>query len=536
MSIELKTKKILIVDDLPQMRTYLRSMLSSLGASSIDMAFNGEEAIRKISEGEYDIILCDFYLGEGKDGQQVLEEAKFRGYIRFSTVFMMITAQSTSEIVAGTAEYLPDDYLTKPFTGDTLKMRLERLVEKKSVFQKVDEAVHRGNYAKAIQICDAFIPMNSKYTLEFMKVKANLCIQSGNYQEAQKVYENILGLRQIPWAKLGLAKVLFFMKEYNKARSMLEKIIDENASYIEAYDWLAKIYQEQGNLEMAQQMLKTASHLSPRAIKRQKLLGEISHIRGDLDVAEKAYRMTVKLGKYSCFKEPSDYTGLSKVMLDKGDPREALRALKEAKGQFGHDNSANFQTKIVEAIIHKKLGHPEDAAAAYKEASALYDSLSSQVPPSAVLDMAQACFEFNDQDRAKKLVVNLVQNNHDDEKILRRATAFLENNNVGKEGKEIVESAARQIIHLNNKGVTLAKEGRLEEAVKLFENAADSLPSNKVISMNAIQSMLQFMQKNGKVDYYLTRVKQYLDRVGEIDPTNPKYIKLADFYQRLLRS
>ena len=72
----LKDKKILIVDDFAEMRSSLRNMLTPFDANDISMASTGEEAIELIAHNKFDIIMCDYNLGDGKDGQQVLEEAK----------------------------------------------------------------------------------------------------------------------------------------------------------------------------------------------------------------------------------------------------------------------------------------------------------------------------------------------------------------------------------------------------------------------------------------------------------------------------
>jgi DNA-binding response OmpR family regulator len=79
----------------------------------------------------YDIILCDYNLGQGKDGQQVLEEARFREFMSPSTIFVMITAENTMDMFMGVLEYSPDDYLIKPFTKEALGKKLRDLIRKK---------------------------------------------------------------------------------------------------------------------------------------------------------------------------------------------------------------------------------------------------------------------------------------------------------------------------------------------------------------------------------------------------------------------
>ncbi|MGD8932607.1 MAG: response regulator, partial [Chromatiales bacterium] len=112
----LNQRSYLVVDDFGDMRSTLRSMLSLFGVTDIDNAKNGADAIQQMEHKRYGVVLCDYNLGIGKDGQQVLEEARHRNLISVSTAFIMITAENTLSMVLGALEYEPDSYLYKPFT------------------------------------------------------------------------------------------------------------------------------------------------------------------------------------------------------------------------------------------------------------------------------------------------------------------------------------------------------------------------------------------------------------------------------------
>ena len=73
-------KNYLVVDDFIGIRQLLRESLRNLGAKNIDQASSGGEAIALLARIRYDVVLCDYNLGEGKNGQQVLEEARMRNY------------------------------------------------------------------------------------------------------------------------------------------------------------------------------------------------------------------------------------------------------------------------------------------------------------------------------------------------------------------------------------------------------------------------------------------------------------------------
>jgi len=67
---------ILVVDDLPKPRKYMHKKLCSNHQWSVDMASSEKEAIQKINDNHYDIIVTDMYMEERNSGLNVLSAAK----------------------------------------------------------------------------------------------------------------------------------------------------------------------------------------------------------------------------------------------------------------------------------------------------------------------------------------------------------------------------------------------------------------------------------------------------------------------------
>ena len=72
----LSKKRVLIVDRHPPARDSLRLMLGALGVTAVHGAGNSAEVIRQVKGNRFDIILSDFVLDDGRDGQQLLEELR----------------------------------------------------------------------------------------------------------------------------------------------------------------------------------------------------------------------------------------------------------------------------------------------------------------------------------------------------------------------------------------------------------------------------------------------------------------------------
>ena len=141
-SVDYAALRALVVDDYPGIRSALRLTLSNFGVTKVQLVSNAAEAIYQVKQSQFDFILCDFNLGDGRDGQQLLEELRHSQLISVKTVFMMVTAESYYENVAATAELAPDDSMIKPFSAELLRGRLEGILLKK-----------RGNIMKRMDFC-----------------------------------------------------------------------------------------------------------------------------------------------------------------------------------------------------------------------------------------------------------------------------------------------------------------------------------------------------------------------------------------------
>ena len=150
MSVSLTKARTLVVDDFQGMRTILRDIVRAMGVTHVDTAANGREALNLLRGSRYDVVICDFNLGPGLNGQQVLDEARLHDYIGVSTIWVMVTAEKTAEMVMGAAEVKPDEYLLKPINQSILESRLERLIVKKQALRGIEEAIKAKDYAAAI--------------------------------------------------------------------------------------------------------------------------------------------------------------------------------------------------------------------------------------------------------------------------------------------------------------------------------------------------------------------------------------------------
>jgi len=533
-SINLKTKLVLVVDDFFNFRLTMKTMLRSFGLNYIDDASNGEEAIKKLSQRRYDIVLCDYNLGPGKSGQQVLEEAKFREYINYSSIFIMVTAENTLDMIMGAAEYEPDDYLMKPFAKEVLAKKITNLVEKKDNLKGIEKRLKEHDYFHAIKLCDELMDKSPRNISELMKLKGEILLKKGSYQEAAEFYEKVLLMGNVIWAELGRGKANFMLGKYEEAKKIFENIIAKNNKMMPAYDYLAKTMIKMNVPLEAQQVLMRATSISPKAILRQKDLGNIAFTNEDYSTAETSFKSAVDQGKTSCFKSPSDYTNLAKTLVQRDASEEGLAVLGDALKVFPKSSDARLHVSITESYVYKKMNKNEEATKAMAEAIKLSKELDGEISTEIMLDLAKAHIIMGEKDKGTEMLKNIVRGNHDNDDMLDNVRHIFKEAGMEDKGDKIIETARAEIIKLNDEGVKLAQDGKLTEAIAYFEEAATKLPENKIINANAAQVLMLYMKEKGINEQKLDNAKKYLDRVRKIDETYRDIPLLLSMYRELV--
>ena len=96
----------LVIEANPNMRTQLRNMLGDSGIERVQLAVSAGAAVRKLREQSFDLILCEYHLGEGQDGQHLLEDLRSNNIIALKTLFIMVTGERQYEKVISAADQM----------------------------------------------------------------------------------------------------------------------------------------------------------------------------------------------------------------------------------------------------------------------------------------------------------------------------------------------------------------------------------------------------------------------------------------------
>lgn len=312
-----RTKKVLVVEDLAEMRFMLKSMMGSLGFTHIDVEPSGQQALKRILEGKYDIVLSDLNLGGSIDGQQILEVTRKTYALDHSTIFIMITADTMYESVVGVLEYQPDGYLVKPFPPEAFVRRLTRVITQKKAFTKINNARLKGDYESVEREARELMKANPAYISLCSKAIGESLFARGKYKEAKTHYMLITQKnKNLAWAWFGIAQCEQKLGALAAAAKNLEQTIALSRHFLSAYDLLADVYVAMKEPAKAQDVLKKVVEISPRVLERSQRLGRLSQELKDWETAESAFSRVVRLARDSSFDGPEIYYDHLKSVTD----------------------------------------------------------------------------------------------------------------------------------------------------------------------------------------------------------------------------
>jgi two-component system chemotaxis response regulator CheY len=114
---------ILVVDDYKTMIRIIRNLLKQLGFEDVDEAADGTEALSKMRERKYGLVISDWNM-EPMTGYEPLKEVRSDTTLA-RTPFIMVTAESKTENVIAAKKAGVNNYIVKPFNAQTLKSKID---------------------------------------------------------------------------------------------------------------------------------------------------------------------------------------------------------------------------------------------------------------------------------------------------------------------------------------------------------------------------------------------------------------------------
>lgn len=131
--------KILVVDDEKEIRDFLSKALTILGGFKVEVAADGEEALRRINEDKFDLVLTDLKMPK-IDGLQLIKEISQK---RPEILMVLMTGHGTIDSAIEAMKEGASDYITKPLNIDEMILRLKKVLVEKQRFLKMKDYIEQ---------------------------------------------------------------------------------------------------------------------------------------------------------------------------------------------------------------------------------------------------------------------------------------------------------------------------------------------------------------------------------------------------------
>ncbi len=527
----------LILDDFPSARKSVRSMLTQLGVENIREAGTAAQAKKLLKNHHFDIVVCDFNLGQGQDGQQLLEEMRGTAAISHLTQWVIITAETSKDMVMGAMECQPDDYLAKPFAFDTFKLRLDKWVKRLHALQPLLSAMDGDDQSVIIAAAEQAIAEHPRYRVWARKVKINALIHSGDLDAAEAELNGILERRQQDWALYEKARVQMLRHKFRNAIILLEEVLNTNPNNVAAFDRLAACYLELKKPEKAQAALLKAIRLSPRNLRRQRQLAEISRRQRDYNIATKAYREVLSLASNTRHDTPINYINLATTLntaarhgldLDlRNASRQALQVSQRMMHRFPENVPLQIKSRMmqVDSLDIQGLTNPRDS-----EINKVYDLAMRNVDaikPDFGIEIAEHFYHYEKKEQGDQWV-NTLRSHHQDDPPLQEKLMLLQSEPVSERDRKRAAEA-------NHQGNESYRAGHFRDSLRHFKRALEYSPRHPGLLLNIVQSYLKLYQQEQEPEH-LYNMNKFLDRLNYLPEDHyqfERYRMLRKRYQIL---
>ena len=531
-------KRFLIVDNIKPSRDALKQFALSLNANKIDSTLYPTDVVTMCQNVDYDVIFLGYDLGEKqKNGQQLLEELRTHHAISRQCIVIIITAESSQEMVLAALEHEPDDYLTKPYTVNELTKRLDRCIQKKTAFKEIYAALDNNNHKKVIRLCNDALTQNTPYRLECLGIISRQYFELEQYKLAEKIYLSNQDKPNCPWANIGLGKIALSENKIPSAINLFNQVKQHYPCYLDTYDWLSEAYLALEEFQKAEDILEQALFISPRSVARLKCYAELCLTNEHYEKATEAFKQTNDLAYNSIHHHPdnalkfaralAEYSHEISAHLAKRLNNKAFKALASMTKEF---NQVEFkiQSNLLSACLFKNINESRSASEMFANAKTLLDKSQDSLSPASLIEVYKSLIKLGELQAAQQLVTSLIERCSDDLEIMTQVDKLSDSSL-----DEIDKLKAQQAL---NGAASLYKNRDYLTAIEKLRKALSLYPQHLGIKLNLIQALLVAYEAAPNDTHNLRQASLIISALAPCTRTKNidlRYNKLKDKFTQL---
>ncbi|MDN3611800.1 response regulator [Vibrio ostreicida] len=214
---------VLIADDSPLVVANLRILLSEIGFSHrlIFSAKDIKTIYKTLEEIAIDVFICDYYFSRLLNGKQIYEECQHLGLLRPECAVVMLTSETSADVVHSIVEAEPDDYVVKPYSLFQFKKRIAGVYKRKQTLAplaRLPITIDAEEENRCFERAKVNFP---EYTDSLNRLLGERKLACGIYSEALAFYQRCAEKKNSHWVLLGQVRALIGLNRFTQVQETL---------------------------------------------------------------------------------------------------------------------------------------------------------------------------------------------------------------------------------------------------------------------------------------------------------------------------
>lgn len=336
----IEAQKVLIIDGQTLVHEVIKSALLELGIKQVQSAENAYFALRLCEKTKFDVVLVSFDVKSDKDGFNLLEEMKFKGFITKTTTVIFLSADTSSGLVNCVVELQPNDFWVKPLDRHKIEKRFIYLFTIKQKLYRLNYCVDKQEYATAVyyaerQLADTGL---TQFHPQINRVIGDCLLLLLQFEQAESFFKKLLEQYKYGWVSVNLARSLLKQDKLEEAQTLIDQLLERDDTRFTTYDILAEYYIEKENYEKGYEIIKEATKLAPRNISRNKKSWNLARLNHDRHGQYIATQNMAKYAKNSIHDSPHLALNVIRAAIDLAATLpgpEGIKLLTKTERDFG---------------------------------------------------------------------------------------------------------------------------------------------------------------------------------------------------------
>lgn len=498
--------RVIIADEQHTFASLMKGILLSLGFSKITVASSGDEAQKICAHAQFDIYLFDCSFRNGISGLELVQHLRKNHLAPCMALMFIITGDHSRSKVLCAVEQEPDDYIVKPFSQKQFARRLKKALAKKKDLEDIYSCIYRNDAPGAISALEKAVSAGTPYDVYCRCLLSDYYISTGQHNLAQAVIQEGMACSESDYLKFALGKVLYSRKLHEESLSVIQDVLTRRPLMTDAIEYVSKNYLSLGMPEKAIQSIRQAVALSPLSEKLLNTQITTALNAGDFMTARDGLALLLNVKKNS----PEEVDTLLESFVqcefmfveNSHDPFHISNMEKVIGNIIGRYQACTSKDRfsmetfktVCEARVALIRGETQRSKRRLYQALTAMNEDNRNIADSIKIGMYLGLLSLGEYEVAEHLSQELAGRSAASDIAMNILDICVSRKNA--------EQAERRNKYqeLNSQGIKEYKNGKLDEALRLFKEAKRKVPGNSNAILNKIQILLDMSEIQLKQD------------------------------------